>query len=166
MKQVIAVIFILTLTGCAHFGLDSPADISAENCYAYRYGDKLRRINFVQAFDWCHRSANVGSANSQVLLAELYYMGLGGPQDLSQAEQWYLKAAKQGHAHGQFMLYKIYLARAENNRLNQEKYLSQLEQASYWLRQAKHSGYHFAMDVKNDMQNNSFSPERAGEQGR
>lgn len=39
----------------------------------------MRRINFVQAFDWCQR-----------------------------AEQWFLKSAKQGHADAQFMLYKVY----------------------------------------------------------
>ncbi len=84
MKRLLLA-FMIMLSGCAHMGLDSPADIYAENCYAYRYGDKLRRINFIQAFDWCHRSAHQGNANSQVLLGELYYLGLGGAQDYVQA---------------------------------------------------------------------------------
>lgn len=126
------------LSGCAHFGLDSEADIAAENCYAYRYGDKIRRINFAEAFDWCHRSANWGDANSQALLGELFYQGLGGPKDLEMAEKWYMKAARQGHAYAQFMLYKIYS-------VSQKPEQSAL--ADYWLRQSANSGYQFAVNA-------------------
>lgn len=77
-QNLLLVGLLLSCAGCAHFGLDSRADVAAENCYAYRYGDKLRRINFAQAFDWCHRSANWGDANGQTILGELYYLGLGG----------------------------------------------------------------------------------------
>ncbi len=139
MKYFLLLLLITLQNGCAHFGLDSPADVSAENCYAYRYGDKLRRINFVQAFDWCQRSAHFGNANSQTLLAELYYMGLGGDYDISQAEIWFLKAAKQGHAHAQFMLYEINLPLSD---------ATHKKQALFWLRQAKQSGYPLALDVK------------------
>lgn len=138
MKLLLLVLLLLQ-AGCAHFGLDSKADIAAENCYAYRYGDQLRRINFVQAFDWCHRSARLGDANSQTLLAELYYLGLGGKPDAGQAEKWFLKAARQGHAHGQLMLYKIYSVSQVNE---------QQEHAAYWLRQAKLSNYKLAMDIE------------------
>lgn len=50
MKRLVALnsLLVMLLSGCAHFGLDSEADVAAENCYAYRYGDKLRRINFNQ----------------------------------------------------------------------------------------------------------------------
>ena len=128
----------LMLNGCAHFGLDSEADIAAENCYAYRYGDKLRRINFAKAFDWCHRSARWGDANSQALLGELYYLGLGGERDIAMAEQWFERAARQGHAHGQYMLYRIYSLSDDPN---------QREQAIYWLQQARQSGYKLALQV-------------------
>lgn len=136
MKRLAVVLSALLLNACAHVGLDSEADIAAENCYAYRYGDKLRRINFAQAFDWCHRSARWGDANSQALLGELYYMGLGGRQDIELAARWFEKAAKQGHAHGQYMLYRIYTVSAEP-RLR--------EQAGYWLKQARQSGYKLAL---------------------
>jgi TPR repeat protein len=148
MKQLFLVALIFFQSACGHVGLDSPADISAENCYAYRYGDKLRRQNFVKAFDWCQRSAQNGNANNQVLLAELYYLGLGGEIDITHAEQWYLKAAKQGHAHGQFMLYKIYSFGINDKLRDKAEYQALIKQAEYWLRQAKGSGYHFAMEIK------------------
>jgi len=139
MKLLFLILLVIVQAGCAHMGLDSEADIAAENCYSYRYGDKLRRINFVEAFDWCYRAANYGDSNSQTLLAELYFLGLGGEQDIAQAEKWFLNAAKQGHAHGQFMLYEIY-----SSSIN----VKQQEQARYWLRQAKQSGYSLAMEAE------------------
>ncbi|MGJ0430200.1 tetratricopeptide repeat protein [Methylobacter sp.] len=129
---------LLGIAGCAHFGLDSEADVAAENCYAYRYGDKIRRVNFAKAFDWCHRSARWGDANSQALIGELYYLGLGGEQDMDLAAQWFEKAAKQGHAHGQYMLYLVYSASPDP--LVREK-------AGYWLKQARQSGYRLALQV-------------------
>lgn len=125
-------------TACqpAFIGIDSEADVAAENCYAYRYGDKLRKINFAQAFDWCHRSARWGDANSQALLGELYYQGLGGEPDLALAAQWFEKAARQGHAHGQYMLYRIYAFSSDP---------AELERAEYWLNQARQSGYKLAL---------------------
>ncbi|NOQ13249.1 MAG: hypothetical protein GQ583_02055 [Methyloprofundus sp.] len=137
MKLLSSLLMSTLLTACAHVGLDSEADIAAENCYAYRYGDKLRRINFAQAFDWCQRAAHQGNANSQTLLGELYYLGLGGEQDSELAEQWFLKAAKQGHAHSQFMLYII----LSDDKANQHQSI-----ADYWLRQARQSQYKLAQD--------------------
>lgn len=122
-----------------HMGLDTPADIATENCYAYRYGDKLRKINFAQAFDWCHRAAGSGDANSQALLGELYYLGLGGPQDMTLAARWFESAARQGHAHAQYMLYRVH-ATSPN--------LEQQEKADYWLNQARHSGYKLALPTQ------------------
>jgi len=136
--KLILILLMLLPVACAQIGLDSQAEIAAENCYSYRYGDKLRRINFVEAFDWCHRSADAGDPNSQTLLAELYYLGLGGKQDILLAEKWFLKAAKQGHPHSQFMLYKIYSAQQSS---------FQHEQGQYWLLQSRFSGYSLAMEV-------------------
>ncbi len=133
-----SLIVMMAISGCAHWGVDSEADVAAENCYAYRYGDKLRRINFNQAFDWCYRSARWGDPNSQSLLAELYYLGLGGKQDMAHAEQWFTKAARQGHAHAQFMLYRLYF---------KSSLAAQREQAAYWLKQARETGYKLALQV-------------------
>ena len=132
----LSLLILMQCTGCAHFGLDSEADIAAENCYAYRYGDKIRRINFNQAFDWCHRSARWGDANSQTLLAELYYLGLGGKKDWQRAYEWYQKAARQGHAHAQYMLYRM-------DKNSQD--FARRQQAEYWLKQAVYSGYKLAL---------------------
>lgn len=124
-------------TACqpAFIGIDSDADVAAENCFAYRYGDKLRQINFAQAFDWCHRSARFGNPNSQTLLGELYYLGLGGAQDWPQAAHWFEIAAKQGHAHAQYMLYRIYAVSND---------LAEQDKAEYWLQQARAGGYKLA----------------------
>jgi hypothetical protein len=140
-KETLTLTIALLTTGCqpAFIGMDSEADIAAENCYAYRYGDKLRKINFTQAFDWCHRSARFGNANSQALLGELYYLGLGGEQDIPQAEQWFTSAARQGHAHAQFMLYRIYAVSEDS---------AQRGQADYWLKQARQSGYKLALQAQ------------------
>ncbi len=138
-RRLLAGLILLNGASCAHFGLDSEADVAAENCYAYRYGDKIRRINFSQAFDWCFRSARWGDANSQTLLAELYYLGLGGGQDKQLARQWYEKAARQGHAHAQYMLYRMSRASAD---------ASQRKQAQFWLKQALFSGYKLALQEK------------------
>ncbi|WAR45188.1 SEL1-like repeat protein [Methylomonas rapida] len=131
---------LLLCTACqpAFIGMDSEADVAAENCYAYRYGDKLRKINFAEAFDWCYRSSRFGNANSQALLGELYYLGLGGPQDMNLAGQWFDKAARQGHAHSQYMLYQIYSVSSDP---------LEREQADYWLKQAKQSGYKLALQA-------------------
>lgn len=149
LRRIIICLVLSGLAGCAHFGLDSEADIAAENCYAYRYGDKLRRINFAKAFDWCHRSARWGDANSQALLGELYYLGLGGEQDIGMAEQWFGTAARQGHAHGQYMLYRIYAVSDDPERR---------EKAGYWLRQARQSGYKLALQAPGSSPSGSRGP--------
>lgn len=132
----VAALTLTTACQPAFIGIDSEADIALENCYAYRYGDKLRKINFAQAFDWCYRSARFGNPDSQTLLGELYYLGLGGEQDFKLAAHWFEIAAKQGHAHAQYMLYRLYLASPR---------LEEQERAEYWLRQARQSGYKLAM---------------------
>ncbi|MBS3965167.1 MAG: sel1 repeat family protein [Methylomonas sp.] len=138
--RAMAAALMLLATACqpAFIGIDSEADVAAENCYAYRYGDKLRQINFAQAFDWCHRSARLGNAHSQTLLGELYYLGLGGEPDSRNAARWFEAAAKQGHAHAQYMLYRIHVGSPN---------IEQQEQAAYWLQQARASGYKLAVQT-------------------
>jgi hypothetical protein len=133
-----AAITLMFCTACqpAFIGVDSEADVDAENCYAYRYGDKLRKVNFAQAFDWCHRSARLGNPDSQTLLGELYYLGLGGQKDIENASRWFEAAARQGHAHAQYMLYRIH---AGNPNPEEQR------QAAYWLQQARGSGYKLAL---------------------
>lgn len=128
----------MAVLGCqpAFIGVDSDADIAAENCYSYRYGDKLRKINFTEAFEWCYRASRFGDSNSQTLLGELYYLGLGGERDNREAAHWFEKAARQGHAHAQYMLYRIYTHSDDS---------SERERAVYWLQQARSSAYKLAL---------------------
>ena len=55
-----------------------------------------------------HRLAAQGDAVAQSILAALYFLGNGVPQDYVQAARWYEKAAAQGNAAGQVRLGKLY----------------------------------------------------------
>lgn len=148
-----ALLVLVTATGCqpAFIGVDSDADIATENCYSYRYGDKLRKINFAEAFDWCYRAARFGDSNSQTLLGELYYLGLGGEKDSKEASHWFEKAAGQGHAHAQYMLYRIY-ARSDDP--------LQRGRAAYWLQQSRASAYKLALQLPAEYRATKFNTEQ------
>lgn len=49
-----------------------------------------------------------GDARAQHHIGDMHYAGLGVPQNLGEARDWYLKAAKQGHKEAQFNLGVIY----------------------------------------------------------
>jgi len=149
----IALLASMAGVGCqpAFIGVDSEADVAAENCYSFRYGDKLRKTNFAEAFDWCYRSARFGDSNSQALLGELYYLGLGSEKDSREASHWFEKAARKGHAHAQYMLYRIY-ARSDDP--------LERERASYWLQQARASSYKLALQTPAESGETKFKTEQ------
>lgn len=148
-----ALLTTMAAAGCqqAFIGIDSAADIAAENCYSYRYGDKLRKINFAEAFDWCHRAARFGDSNSQTLLGELFYLGLGGAKDSRAAGHWFDKAARQGHAHAQYMLHRIYALSGDP---------AEQQLAAYWLQQARAGAYKLAMQSPAASGATTFSEEQ------
>ena len=61
-----------------------------------------------EAFTSCRIAAEHGNADGQYLLAFLYSLGLGTPQDLTAAAHWYRRAAAQGHAEAQYVLGLMY----------------------------------------------------------
>jgi len=54
------------------------------------------------------RLAQIGDANSQSILGEMYMYGRGVPQDYAQSIQWYRRAAAQGNASAQYALGVLY----------------------------------------------------------
>jgi len=82
--------------------------ISAQYCYDYKYGDYTLPSNVTLAYQWCLQSAKQGNAHSQVLLAEMFFMGELGEKNLEYAFDWYSRAAKSNHAHALFMLAQFY----------------------------------------------------------
>lgn len=68
-----------------------------------------------EAFAWFKKAAELGNAQAQVELAELYDAGEGVTQDTEQAVKWYEKAAEQGHEEAQLALGLHYLEDLEDN---------------------------------------------------
>jgi hypothetical protein len=68
-----------------------------------------------EAFPWFKKAAELGNAQAQVELAELFDAGEGVSQDTEQAVSWYEKAAQQGHEEAQLALGLHYLEDLEDN---------------------------------------------------
>ena len=68
-----------------------------------------------EAFSWFKQAAELGNAQAQVELAELYDAGEGVPQDTEQAVIWYEKAAQQEHEEAQLALGLHYLEDLEDS---------------------------------------------------
>ena len=64
--------------------------------------------NDKEAARWYRLSAEQGFPPSQYLLADLYYNGLGVPQDYQEAFKWYQSAADQGYDDAQNELAKMF----------------------------------------------------------
>ena len=95
-----------------------------------------------RALDLITRAAGSGLRNSQLLLGQLYQTGYDGKIiiDLGKAEQWYLRAAKQGVADAQYELALIL-----RNKQNQQG------AANFWIQQAASSGHQGAIKLRADL---------------
>jgi TPR repeat protein len=63
----------------------------------YEKGQKAYQSeNFSEAFKWYDLSAQKGNADAMFELGNLYYDGLGAPQDDTKAYNWYKRAAEMG----------------------------------------------------------------------
>ncbi|MBC9031099.1 SPOR domain-containing protein [Sphingomonas sp. JC676] len=71
---------------------EDPVKVGVE---AYERGD------YKTAVDLWRSAAIKGNADAQFNLGQAYKMGRGVPTDLKQAEEWYRKAAAQGHEEGE-----------------------------------------------------------------
>lgn len=67
-----------------------------------------------KALSWYNKAAELGNAQAQLELAELYEAGDGVPKDIEQAIKWYEKAAAQDHDEAQLALALHYLEDLED----------------------------------------------------
>ncbi len=103
------------------------AALAATGIAAYKRGD------YATALEQLKPLAQLGNAEAQVYLGEMYYYGYGIAQNDNQAVYWYRKAAEQGHANGQYNLgwmYRKGRGVAQND-----------SQAVYWYRKAAEQGH-------------------------
>ena len=68
------------------------------------------------AFPWFKKAAELGNAQAQVELAELYDAGDGVAKDTEKAIDWYEKAAAQGHDEAQLALGLHYSEDLDDNK--------------------------------------------------
>ncbi|MBS3953442.1 MAG: sel1 repeat family protein [Methylomicrobium sp.] len=54
-------------------------------------------VNLQEAAAWMLKAAEQGLLEAEVVVAAMYDRGLGMPQDVKKATQWYEKAAAKGH---------------------------------------------------------------------
>lgn len=107
----------------------------------YLLGQQVAQDN-KKALNLISKAAGNGLMNSQYLLGRLYHAGREGVVsiDLAQAEQWYLKAAKQGHPDAQYNLALI---------LSEEK--SRIADAKFWVKQAVLAGHEKAKSLQTSL---------------
>jgi uncharacterized protein len=98
MKKIFNLLVLLSMGFCA---INAQAaltviqtDALVENC---KQGDQLS-VQTLKA------EAEQGDVNGQFALGFIYDVGFGVPQDFAKSENWYLKAAEQGHAGAQLNL--------------------------------------------------------------
>ena len=140
MQKLIVLSFaVLLLLACASksqnvqlYQDNYQGQVNAKYCFAYKYGDYSLPVNAPLAYQWCLKSAKQGDANSQVLLAEMFYLAELGEQHLEYAYTWYSRAAKQNHPQALFMLSHFY---AEGLWVKKDSNI-----ASDYLRQAQSQG--------------------------
>jgi TPR repeat protein len=77
-------------------------------CFQYMYGSYNTPINYKKSYVWCGKSIIGGNTSAMVILAEIYFLGLGREKDIDKSFQWYSEAAKLGHVHAQYMLAHFY----------------------------------------------------------
>lgn len=102
--QVFLLLISLSATGC----LAEPTDPQEMLNLAKDYlGDK----DYTEAVKWFRKAGEQGHTEAQIILAALYYKGLGEThdyQDHNEAPKWAEMAAEHGSPEGQFLLGSMY----------------------------------------------------------
>lgn len=92
--------------------------------------------DYAEAALWFRKAADQGHVKGQMLLAFLYLIGAGVPQDSPEAVTWYRKAAEQGDVEAQMKLGAIYTYLSIIPGLRQD-----YRQAVTWYRLAADQGH-------------------------
>lgn len=113
----------------------SPYEIAS----MYVAGNSQISADISKAIKWMEISANHGNPSAMVFLGDMYYEGIGVPQNLYQSVDWYMKASKQNDADGMHKLAIAYL--------DGEGILKNVSKAIQLLQQAAEKGSAEAMDT-------------------
>ncbi|WP_300710892.1 tetratricopeptide repeat protein [uncultured Desulfovibrio sp.] len=100
-------------------------------------------LDYSEKVPWLRQVAEQGDADAQHMLACIYDLALGVPEDLKQAAYWYRKAAEQGHAEAQ---YNLGVMLYTGDGIPQDK-----TQAIKWLRKAAEQGDAVAQQYLNQL---------------
>ena len=112
---------VLCALGCR----SAPTMITPVETIAQRYADKTLEAVFPLAMD--------GEVPAMMALAYRYEQGIGAPQDINKAAEWYLHAAQRRDAEASYRLALIYG--------NPESPLYNFKSGKSWLRRAKRLGH-------------------------
>jgi len=96
MKNAIVMLMIFAIVSVAH------ADSYIDGTEAYKSGD------YQKAYSLFNDGAQKGNADSQWMLAVMYYEGKGVPQDYQETFKWCHLAAEQGNVKAQSLLGVLY----------------------------------------------------------
>ena len=124
--------------------------------------------DYATAFDYAKKSANMGYASAQCLLAVMYHEGRGVEKNMEQAAYWAMKAAEQGDMKAQFFLADLF----ENG----DGITKDPKRAIFWYKKSADQGfasaqYHLAYiydlgtDVAQDRTQAAFWYQKVAEQG-
>ncbi len=97
MKRFIGAVVVL-------IGLAASAWADTKACE-----DSWERRGYGAALKECRPLAERGDVKAQYELGNMYYLGMGAPQDDAPAMRWWRKAAEQGHASAQAALAFMYV---------------------------------------------------------
>ena len=75
-----------------------------ENIHLQTGKEYFARGDYEHAREQYYAAAQAGIPEAQILLAEMYYNGLGTPVNYGMAVYWYSQAANQGEPHAQYAL--------------------------------------------------------------
>lgn len=107
--KLIVCVFVLSGTAMTHAeeaAQKTPIKESAEQGNAlaqaqlgalFLLGRDGYEVNLQEAAAWMLKAAEQGLLEAEVVVAAMYDRGLGMPQDVKKATQWYEKAAAKGH---------------------------------------------------------------------
>ncbi len=94
---------LLALAALLGAGLASAQAPSATAADLLARGDAANTaMNYAEALRWYRAAADLGDANAEVEVGQMYALARGAPEDQAQALFWYRKAADQGNADGEF----------------------------------------------------------------
>lgn len=104
LRFSIFIILIWLIHGCAISNRSTAnRELQEAGADAYERGDYHEALHILEPL------AEQGNALAQTKLGNMYYLGLGVPEDDGEAARWFSKAANQGDPEAQVMLGTLYV---------------------------------------------------------